>query len=412
MRMTETSTAPRRAALTALTLCAALLSACASDTVARHDGIHSGFAMTGAAGTHGLHDDSGDRPVRPTGETPAIPLAGVSDLAGIMPGLSSHRVVYVGETHDQYAHHLVQLEIIRQMHAADPRLAIGMEFFQRPFQDALDRYIAGEIDEREMLRETDYYNRWSYDYRLYAPILRHAREHGIPLVALNASTELVRKVRASGLDGLDDSDKTLLPADIDRSDEAHERRLQAILEQHPHGSDQVERFMEVQVLWDESMAESAAVWLKAHPDHRMVVLAGTGHLAFGGGIPDRVKRRLPVTSAIVLNDWKQEIRPGLADYLLMPESRALPPAGMIGARLNPGEDGLKVASCSSGSACEEIGLQEGDRLLAIDGVALAGMADLRVLMWDKEPGDTVTLTVQRERRFARIDTQEHSVRLR
>jgi uncharacterized iron-regulated protein len=398
-------TAGRRAPMWGLALMIAAASGCAADSAVRHDGPHGGFTMHS-------RDAADGNTARPTSETPAIPLADVSDLARILPALSVNRVVYVGETHDQYAHHLVQLEIIRHLYEDDRRLAIGMEFFQRPFQDVLDRYVAGVIDEREMLRETDYYNRWSYDYRLYAPILRYAREHGIPLVALNASTELVRKVRASGLEGLNNEDKALLPADIDRSDEAHERRLQAVLEQHPHGGDNVDRFMEVQVLWDESMAESAANWLKAHPEHRMVVLAGSGHLAHGGGIPDRVKRRVPVTSAIVLNDWKSEITPGLADYLLMPDEQTLPPAGMIGARIETDEVGLKVESCSAGSACEEIGLQRGDRLVAIDGVELATMADLRLLMWDKLPGDTVTLTVQRERRFTRADMQDHIVRLR
>lgn len=393
----------RISALTLLMLIAAV-SGCATDGASTRDGVHGRMGMSAHA--------SAGNPVRAPGETPAIAVEHVSNLARILPLLAQQRVVYVGETHDQYAHHLIQLEIIRYLHEQDPRIAIGMEFFQRPYQEALDRYVAGDIDEREMLRATDYYNRWSYDYRLYAPILRYAREHGVPLVALNAPTELVRKVRASGLEGLGDEDKALLPVGIDRSDQAHERRLQAILEKHPHVADDIDRFKEVQVLWDESMAESAADWLKAHPDHRMVVLAGSGHIAYGGGIPDRVNRRVPVASAIVLNDWKGEVTPGLADYLLMPDEQALSPAGLIGALIDTDEAGLKVSSCSAGSACEEIGLQRGDRLLSIDGVGMTAMSDLRVMMWDKLPGDTVTLTVQRERRLARVDLQEHKIRLR
>ncbi len=394
----------------ALLMLMVVASGCATDRDSTHGGVHGRMAMSANA-PQGAPASARNH-ARAPGETPAIAVEHISDLSGILPLLAQRRVVYVGETHDQYAHHLTQLEIIRRLHEHDQRIAIGMEFFQRPYQEALDRYVAGEIDEREMLRATDYYNRWSFDYRLYAPILRYARDHGVPLVALNASTELVRKVRASGLEGLSDEDQALLPAGIDRSDQAHERRLQAILEQHPHGANDVERFKEVQVLWDESMAASAADWLKAHPDHRMVVLAGSGHIAYGGGIPDRVNRRVPVTSAIVLNDWKGEITPGLADYLLMPDERALSPAGLIGALIDTDEAGLMVSSCSTGSACEEIGLQRGDRLLSIDGVGLAAMSDLRVMMWDRLPGDTVTLTVRRERRNARVDTQEHAVRLR
>ncbi len=411
----NTFPALRAASMVAIALLAlALLSACAAGIGAGGGTVHGTAhdrAAPGMMPSHGHHASAG-ADTRAPAETPAIPLEHLSDLGRILPVLEQRRVVFVGETHDQYAHHLIQLEIIRHLHQADPRLAIGMEFFQQPFQDGLDRYVAGAINEQEMLRATEYYKRWSYDYRLYAPILRYAREHGLPLVALNASTEMVRKVSAAGFDGLSDEDRALLPAGINRSDEAHERRMQAILERHPHGSDRVDRFIEVQTLWDESMAERAADWLRDHPDHRMVVLAGSGHLAWGGGIPDRVNRRVPVTRAIVLSDWEREITPGLADFLLMPDEHTLPPAGMIGAMIDSDDEGLMVASCSEGSACEEIGLQRGDRLLSIDGIDLAEMADLRVLMWDKRPGDTVTLTVQRDRRFARADLQSHTVRLR
>ena len=35
-----------------------------------------------------------------------------------------------------------------------------MEFFQQPFQPALDDYIAGKIDEKEFLKKSEYYLRW------------------------------------------------------------------------------------------------------------------------------------------------------------------------------------------------------------------------------------------------------------
>lgn len=389
-------------------LAAIALTACAGSSPVADDFVHDHAAMMARHAPPPSSDAAAPAPKATT----AIAVEHLTDLERILPALADRRVIYVGETHDQYAHHLVQLEVIRYLHQADPRLAIGLEFFQQPFQEALDRYVAGEIDERTMLRQTEYYERWSYDYRLYAPILQYAREHRLPLLALNASSELVGKVRKSGLEGLDDEDRALLPAEIDRSDLAHERRMQTLLEAHPHGSGNVDRFLEVQLLWDEAMAERAAAFLDRHPGHRLVVLAGSGHLAYGSGIPDRVNRRVPVTSAILLNDWQREIAPGLADYLLMPEEQNLPPAGMIGARLDTDEAGLKIVSCTPGSACEEVGLQAGDRLLAIEGVPIAGMADLREQMWDRRPGDEVGITVSRERRFSRNEALEYRVRLR
>ena len=49
--------------------------------------------------------------------------------------LATNRVVFVGEIHDRYDHHLNQLEIIKRLHELDPNLAIGVEYFQQPFQN-------------------------------------------------------------------------------------------------------------------------------------------------------------------------------------------------------------------------------------------------------------------------------------
>ena len=112
-----------------------------------------------------------------------------SVLHDIIKELSSKRVVYVGETHHRYGHHLTQLEIIKQLHRINPNIAIGMEFFQQPFQPILDDYIAGNISESEMLKKTEWYEHWRYDFRLYQDIMQYAHEHKIPVIALNVSTQ-------------------------------------------------------------------------------------------------------------------------------------------------------------------------------------------------------------------------------
>ena len=104
--------------------------------------------------------------------------------------------------HDRYDHHLNQLEIIRRLHQLDPNLAIGVEYFQQPFQPQVDDYIAGRTTENEFLRATEYYQGWGYDYRLYAPIFRFAREQHIPVRALNVPPALPSAVAKVGIAGL------------------------------------------------------------------------------------------------------------------------------------------------------------------------------------------------------------------
>jgi uncharacterized iron-regulated protein len=342
--------------------------------------------------------------------TTVLDLNATTNLESIIPVLADKRVVLVGETHDRYDNHLMQLEIIRRLHAVHPRLAIGMEMFQQPFQGILDDYIAGRLNEKQLLRDTEYYRRWRFDFRLYAPILEYARENQLPVVALNLPAELTSKVGREGITGLTAAERKELPDEIDRSDTAYEARLRKVFERHPvmdgHG---LENFIDVQLLWDEGMAERAADYLRAHPDYTMVVLAGAGHLAYGNGIPRRLTRRLDVESAIILNDWDGTLEPELADYLLLPQEQSLPPSGKFGALLD--EDGGKVSieQCLAESPCKLVGLRHGDQIIAVNGEGIADLADLRVATWDMRPGDSVTIKVRRQHWYR--PTQELSYQI-
>jgi uncharacterized iron-regulated protein len=368
-------------------LALAVMAGCASSSGPAHPSIHGGRHRAAAEPTQ-----------LPIGATPAVDLRNTSNLESLIPVLADKRVVLIGETHDRLDHHLVQLEIIRGLHEIHPALAIGMEAFQQPFQRHLDDYVSGKLSERELLRKTEYYRRWRFDFRLYQPILRYARENRLPLVALNLPTELTRKVGRQGIEGLSEEERAEIPEEIDRSDAAYESRLEEIFARHPQRSDQsFERFVEVQLLWDEGMAARAADYLESHPRHVMVILAGSGHLAYGSGIPRRLSRRTPVRTAIVLNDWEGELVPEIADFVLFPQRRDLPAAGRIGALLDEAQGGLEILTCTSGGACEKAGLKAGDRIVSIDGEPVGDMADLRLVMWDKRPGDEISLEIVRSR---------------
>nr|VFJ68038.1 MAG: Uncharacterized iron-regulated protein [Candidatus Kentron sp. DK] len=398
-----------------------------------------------------------------------IDFGALPELDRVIPRLAGKRLIFVGERHTRLSDHDNQLAVIRGLYGEGRALAIGMEFFQRPFQAHLDDFVAGRIDEQALLSRTEYYRRWRYDWRLYRPILRFARERKIPLVALNAASEMVEKVSRAGWEGLTEAERARVPASIDRSNEEYERRLRGIFRDHPQprsardpgrhpgahpasaikhrapdeagtdgapppnphdsarhadrGAGSFQRFMDVQLLWDETMAERAAAYLAEHPDRTLVVLAGSGHLAYGHGIPDRVRRRLPVADSIILpahvigeeGEFAEDApdAPALrvADFLLLSPERELPPPGRLGVVLEMGGAGLEIASFAPESPAEAAGMAAGDGIRRIDGRAIETMADIKLALWDKRPGDRVSVEAVRLHPAAGAETVAFEVRL-
>lgn len=207
--------------------------------------------------------------------------------------LQAARVVIVGESHTDAWHHMLQLKLYELMGA--PPIALGMEMFQRPYQAPLDAYVAGQLDEAAMLAQTEYASRWGFEPAMYAPIWRSARASGAPILALNAPRELTKRISKVGLDGLTPDERAQLPADLDLSNQAHRAWVRAIFEGHSMPMDDAtfERFYQAQVCWDETMAQTAATYLAAHPDQRLFIMAGMGHVIHDYGVPSRLARSIP-----------------------------------------------------------------------------------------------------------------------
>ncbi|MGB0714083.1 MAG: ChaN family lipoprotein [Gammaproteobacteria bacterium] len=365
-------------------------------------------AMPGSVGgAHGTH--AGDEAVDPKAVS-AVSLDQVRSLDGIIGQISGSRVIVVGETHDRLDHHLNQLAVIKALHARQPDMAIGMEFFHRPFQPVLDAYVAGSLDEADMLKQSEYFQRWRFDFRLYRPILAYAREHGIPLRALNMETEVTSAMGPDGMDGLSDELKSRLPEGMDREVGGYADRLRAVFDAHPAPpghKPSFQRFLDVQLIWDETMADTAARWLRANPGRPMVVLAGSGHVAGRVGIPDRLERRLGERVTTILQSDGQVYAPGDADFLLMTQPRTLPPAGKLGIYMAADDEGVSIQRLAKGGGSEQAGLEEGDRLLRIAGRSITAMDDVYLAIMGKGHGETVEVVVSRSGLFGIV--QRHTV---
>ncbi|MBT0962546.1 ChaN family lipoprotein [Denitromonas iodatirespirans] len=342
-------------------------------------------ALMAAAVLWALPVASAEPPFNP----PVLALDSAPSLQQTLAALPDDATVLVGETHTRYDHHLVQLETLKFLHARTPDLAIGVEWFQTPYQQPLDDYLAGRIDETEMLERTGYFDRWRFDYRLYRPVIEYARANRIPIVALNAPAELTRKIGQKGLAALSPDERATLPADYVRGNAAYEARVRTAFNMHPMEGANFAHFLDVMLTWDETMADSAARYMAAHPGRRMLIFAGSGHIAFRDGIPARLERRIgrPVRTVLVAGEHTAE--PGIADFFVLSAPRELPPAGLLGAFLENTPEGVRVGALTEESALGMAGIAKDDILLAIDGAPTAGFAAVKMALLDKKPGDKV-----------------------
>jgi aminopeptidase N len=328
-------------------------------------------------------------------EAVAIEISDLMNLPGVLDRVADKKIVYVGETHDQFPHHVMELEIIKNLHRRGRRIAIGMEMFQRPFQKIVDEYIEGKIDERDFLKRTEYFKRWGFDYHFYRPILLFARSERIPVVALNMRQEIVDKVFRNGLNSLSEEEKKSLPSQMDFSDEAYKERLKKIFREHEDFETRTfDFFYEAQILWDETMAESIDRFLKGQPNDQMVVLTGSGHLAYGSGIPKRASRRNGYDYTIILND--ADLKKDIANYVLFPGILPAPTSPKLMVFLKEETGKVEITGFPHDSASEKAGLQVGDVILSIDRTPVHSVDDIKIELLFKKRGEKVSIVVLRK----------------
>ena len=314
-------------------------------------------------------------------------------LTDVIEAVSDKKIIYIGEYHDKFSHHYLQKRFIEALYEKNKKIAIGMEMFQRPFQSVLDNYINGRIEEREFLKQTEYFKRWGFDYNLYKPILDLAREKTIPVIALNIRREITEKVSRFGIESLTDEEKKEIPEEIDFSDYRYRERLREVFKEHRRPEGNFEYFYQSQLLWDETMANSIAEFLKNAPDYQMVVLAGGGHIAYGSGIPKRAFRRNKAPYAVVLID--AELDRDIADFIIYPEplEGIIAPKLMVSLKEENGK--LIIVDLPEDSISKKAGLKKGDIILKIDNSPITTIEDLRIHLFYKKPGDSVKVTVLR-----------------
>jgi uncharacterized iron-regulated protein len=237
----------------------------------------------------------------------------------VIAQLKKDRLVLVGEHHTNERHHRAQLQVIRLLHEAGVKVAIGMEMFRRESQNELDGWISGKLDEGSF--EKIYNNNWTYSYSFYRPILVYARDNRIPVIGLNVPSDITRQVARMGYQSLSDDQRGYLGDVACRVDKEYMAFIREAFGGHTHGNINFIHFCEAQMVWDTVMAVTALNYLSQNPKTVMVILAGTGHVR-KQAIPSQVRSRSDLSFTVILPEApgsidKTTVDNEDADYILL-----------------------------------------------------------------------------------------------
>jgi len=340
----------------------------------------------------------------------AVP-AGSRDTAHeVLSRAAREQVVLIGEEHDNADHHRWQLQAISTLAALRPNLVLGFEMFPRRVQPALDRWVAGELNEAEFLAASDWVHVWGYEPALYLPLFHFARLNRIPMVALNVEREFVRAVGAKGLEAVPADKREGVTAPAPASP-AYIRSLLIAYAEHPEkGSTATpedpafRRFVDAQLVWDRAMAQALVDAASKHPGALLVGVMGSSHVADGHGVPHQL-RSLGVQRIASLLPWAADadcakLVPGYASAVFgfPPALRAppVPPRPLLGISIEGVPEGVKVLTVNSGSIAEAAGLKSGDILIEAAGSAVRAPADIRARVLAMAPGTLLPIRILRE----------------
>ena len=129
-------------------------------------------------------------------------------------------VIYLGEKHDNAAHHQHQLWVIEQLLAKGERPAIGFEFFHQSQTGELNHFVFGgkalmhmgstHDPEKRLRKKLGWTDR--EDWKFYFPMLSLAKQYQLPTFGADLSSGLIARITRFGVSQLNPIELAQIPA--------------------------------------------------------------------------------------------------------------------------------------------------------------------------------------------------------
>ncbi|WP_242927762.1 ChaN family lipoprotein [Pontibacter vulgaris] len=166
-------------------------------------------------------------------------------------------VVLFGEQHNDPIAHWLQLEVAKDLHKAHQQnFAIGAEMFEADVQLVMDEYLSGKVAENNFEQESRPWNNYKTDYK---PVVKFAKEAGIPFIATNVPRRYAAMVSGGSLTALEsispDAKRFMapLPIQVDMNLPGYQKML-SMFGSNTHGNTKSINIVQAQALKDATMA--------------------------------------------------------------------------------------------------------------------------------------------------------------
>ena len=254
------------------------------------------------------------------------------DSSLTLPSIAKqHQVVFCGEVHSRPPIIQLQQRLLQVMlqELSSPqtndknndkdkqrKVHVVMEHFSLDMQEWLQAYQQGTLSFSELLEKYQTEGHEGHELRPYHPLLHTClvNNQQCVLQAGFLPRPLSRLLVKEGVDAVrkelaSKKNSFWLPPELDlKGSEFHYNVFESLITGRPLSSidqpptDQFRKIFPAQILKDVSMAHTISTILEKHPDDRILVIAGNGHLLYYCGVPERVLQYHPnIASCLIIS---------------------------------------------------------------------------------------------------------------
>lgn len=204
-----------------------------------------------------------------------------SSLEAIVDAAGAVDAVFLGELHDDAVGHAVQAEIFSRAvdkYSSGRSMALSLEMFERDVQIVLDEYLSNLITEAHFMLSSRPWGNYKTDYR---PLVELAKERRLPVIAANAPRRYINMVSRNGRAALNrlskETKKWLAPRPYGEPSAAYAAKFRGLMGGSGEARMGLDNILASQTLWDATMADSVARFVKKNKRPLVVHLNGGFH---------------------------------------------------------------------------------------------------------------------------------------